>query len=141
MLETLAGPLPVADGLGVALQSLRRGLQAEQVALMTSAPGEALRCRAVATPPDAPGGPPSPEVLDTAAGVLGLARRDDVAGHRAGTDRRRQLAVAFAAPGCGAALVADPADGPLPAAAHALLEDAAPSLPPGPARAGGTGAD
>jgi signal transduction histidine kinase/ABC-type multidrug transport system ATPase subunit len=128
MLETLAGPLPVADGLSVALQSLRRGLQAEQVALVTSAPGEAPRCRAVATPPDAPGGAPAPAVLDTAAGVLGLARRDDVAVHRGGTDGRRQLAVTFAAPGCGAAVVADWPEGTLPADAKALLEDAAHSL-------------
>jgi signal transduction histidine kinase/ABC-type multidrug transport system ATPase subunit len=129
MLETLAGPLPVADGLSVALQSLRRGLQAAEVALVTRAPGEAPRCRAVAA---APGGPrpaaASAVVLDSAAGVLGLARRDDVAVHRGGADGRRQLAVTFAAPGCGAAVVADWPDGALPADAKALLEDAAHSL-------------
>src|SRR5713101_3861078 len=34
MLETLAGPTQVADGLGVALQLLRRGLEADEVALV-----------------------------------------------------------------------------------------------------------
>ena len=32
MLQTLAGPVPVADGLGTALQALRRGLAADEVA-------------------------------------------------------------------------------------------------------------
>ncbi len=35
VLETLAGPVPMSDGLAVALKSLRRGLQADQVALLT----------------------------------------------------------------------------------------------------------
>ncbi len=34
MLETLAGPVTVADGLTVALQSLRHGLRADEVALL-----------------------------------------------------------------------------------------------------------
>ena len=60
--------------------------------------------------------------------MLGLARHDDVAVHRGGADGRRRLAVTFAAPGCGAALVASWPDGALPADAKALLEDAAHSL-------------
>ena len=35
MLETLAGPVQVGEGLSIAVQSLRRGLQAEEVALIT----------------------------------------------------------------------------------------------------------
>ena len=130
MLETLAGPLPVADGLTMALQSLRLGLQAAEVALVTRAPGEeGLRCRAVATTASAlPVTGASPGLLDTAAGVLGVARRDDVAVHRGGADGRRRLAVTFAAPGCGAAVVAEWPDDALPADAKALLEDAANSL-------------
>ena len=49
MLETLAGPIPVAEGLVIAVQSLRRGLQADEVALLTQQ-GEALRWRAFAGP-------------------------------------------------------------------------------------------
>ncbi len=35
VLETLAGPVPMSDGLAVALKSLRRGLQADHVTLLT----------------------------------------------------------------------------------------------------------
>jgi signal transduction histidine kinase/ABC-type multidrug transport system ATPase subunit len=129
MLETLAGPLPVASGLTVALQALRHGLQAAEVALIVRAPGADLRCRAVATQAEGLAeAQVSPGLLDAAAGVLGLARRDDVAVNRGGADGRRRLAVTFAAPGCGAAVVADWAGGPPPADAKALLEDAAHSL-------------
>jgi signal transduction histidine kinase/ABC-type multidrug transport system ATPase subunit len=134
MLETLAGPLPVADGLGVALHSLRRGLVAAEVALVTQAPGEPPRCRAVAgasaalAPADV-----SAALLDTAAGALGRLRRDDVAtslGSTAGPGAAgpRLLTVTFAAPGSGAALVASWPGGAPPADATALLEDAAHSL-------------
>jgi signal transduction histidine kinase/ABC-type multidrug transport system ATPase subunit len=134
MLETLAGPLPVADGLGVALQSLRRGLQAAEVALVTQVPDEAPRCRAVAgdraaaVPADV-----SPALLDTAARALGLLRRDDVAtslgtAPSPGRPGLRLLTVTFAAPGRGAALVASWPASPPPADATALLEDAAHSL-------------
>src|SRR6202034_3444711 len=37
MLETLAGPVPVGEGLPIALQSLRHGLRANEVALLTGA--------------------------------------------------------------------------------------------------------
>jgi signal transduction histidine kinase/ABC-type multidrug transport system ATPase subunit len=129
MLETLAGPLPVADGLGVALQSLRRGLQAAEVALVTQALGALPRCRAVA------GGQAmladvSPGLLGAAAGALGRLRRDDVATSPAspGGAGLRLLTVTFAAPGSGAAVVASWPESPPPADATALLEDAAHSL-------------
>jgi signal transduction histidine kinase/ABC-type branched-subunit amino acid transport system ATPase component len=42
MLETLAGPVPVSEGLVIAVQSLRRGLRADEVALVGGEPsGEA----------------------------------------------------------------------------------------------------
>src|SRR5215470_9857450 len=50
MLETLAGPVQVSDGLVSAVQSLRHGLQAEEVALITRPPGEPARWRAYAGP-------------------------------------------------------------------------------------------
>src|SRR6202043_4109529 len=49
VLETLAGPIHVAKALTVALQALSRGLQADQVALLTRVPGSAPRCRAFVT--------------------------------------------------------------------------------------------
>src|SRR5487761_1304852 len=50
MLETLAGPIPVAEGLGIALQSLRRGLEADEVALVVRRPDAPPPCRPVAGP-------------------------------------------------------------------------------------------
>jgi signal transduction histidine kinase/ABC-type multidrug transport system ATPase subunit len=127
MLETLAGPVPVPDGLGAALQSLRRGLQADEVALVTRSRGEPSRCRAAA----AAGAPrlavPTPGLLATADSVLCSVRRDGVARHR--DDRRGQfLSVTFSAPGGPAALVAGWRAGRAPADATALLEDGAHSL-------------
>ena len=46
MLETLAGAVPVADGLGIALASLRRGLEADEVALIVRQPDGSAACRA-----------------------------------------------------------------------------------------------
>src|SRR5580700_8455157 len=43
MLETLAGPVPVGEGLSIAVQSLRRGLQAHEVALITQPAGRPPR--------------------------------------------------------------------------------------------------
>jgi signal transduction histidine kinase/ABC-type multidrug transport system ATPase subunit len=129
MLETLAGPLPVADALGVALQSLRHGLQAGEVALVTTAPGEPPRCRALAgRPGDRLPARPAPELMETAAAALGADRRDDIALERARADGGRLLTVTFAAPGSGAALIASWPGQTLPADAPALLEDAAHSL-------------
>ncbi len=48
MLQTLAGPVPVADGLGIALQALRRGLAADEVALLVGQPDGPPSCRASA---------------------------------------------------------------------------------------------
>jgi signal transduction histidine kinase len=50
MLENLAGPARVADGLVIAAQALRRGLQADEVALLTRPDGEGPRWRAFAGP-------------------------------------------------------------------------------------------
>jgi signal transduction histidine kinase/ABC-type multidrug transport system ATPase subunit len=127
MLETLAGPLRVAEGLGVALQALRHGLQAGEAALVTRMPGAAPRCRAAVTR-QGTGQDASAGLLETAASVLSVVRRDDVAMHRGGADGRRELAVTFAAPGCGAAVVACWSDRAPPPDAAALLEDAAHSL-------------
>ncbi len=47
VLETLAGPVPVADGLFAAVESLRRGLRADEVALLSQPPDAAPRWRCV----------------------------------------------------------------------------------------------
>ena len=53
MLETLAGPVPVANGLGIALASLRRGLEAHEVALVVRQPDGSATCRACSGRPAA----------------------------------------------------------------------------------------
>jgi signal transduction histidine kinase/ABC-type multidrug transport system ATPase subunit len=129
VLETLAGPIEVAKGLTVALHALSRGLQADQVALLTQVPRSAPRCRAFATAAggsaDAP--TPPPELLDAADRLLAIARRDDVAS-RLQVAGQQFLAVTFAAPAGPAALLAGWQSGPPTADATALMEDAAHSL-------------
>jgi signal transduction histidine kinase/ABC-type multidrug transport system ATPase subunit len=129
MLETLAGPIPVADGLGVALQALRRGLQADEVALVIQPPDGPLRCRAFS----ASGGERRPAAVTRAAlaaaeSALDSARSDGAATQRTGADGERLLSVTFTAPGGRTALLARWRSGPPSADATALLEDAAHSL-------------
>ena len=142
MLETLAGPLPVGESLGFALDSLCRGLQAQEVALVIQPPEGPVQCRAAADPASARRARPSqrtggrngplrsrpgcPAALLTIAGSLfGQPRTDDIAVR---VPDGMSLAVTFAAPGCGAALVARWHRDAPPADAINLLEDAARSL-------------
>jgi signal transduction histidine kinase len=151
MLETLAGPIPVAQGLGLALQSLRQGLQADEVALVTQRSGLPPYCRALASAeaarPRDPGSV-SAALLTGADQALAAGRKDGVARELAGGQGGRLLTVTFGAPGGPTALLArwqdaadwpdrarlpgglpDPGDTPGRAAdATALLEDAAHSL-------------
>src|SRR5215470_14738518 len=101
MLETLAGPIPVSEGLEVALRALRRGLQADEVALLSQQSGGTPRSRAHAGGRRA--GRPSPPVAGTAAQALAVAQHD---GRARSTDGDRRLAVTFPAPGGPAVLVA-----------------------------------
>ncbi len=130
MLETLAGPIPVAEGIVVAAASLRRGLQADEVVLLSQA-GQAMpRCRAFAGPAGAHAGADaaSPSLLRTAAQVVAGSGRDGVARQLPGADGERFLAVTFAAPAGLAALLASWRGGQPSEDATALIEDAAHSL-------------
>jgi signal transduction histidine kinase/ABC-type multidrug transport system ATPase subunit len=109
MLETLAGPIPVAEGLGLALQSLRQGLQADEVALLTLQDARAPLCRAlaVAAPANRRGaGRASVALHETADQVLAVERRDGVARQLRSAAGERFLAVTFGAPGGPTALLA-----------------------------------
>ena len=138
MLETLAGPTPVADGLRIALQLLRRGLEADEVALTVQQPGAPPACRAAASldGPASPvqagaqDGPPAAatQAAMQAAGAALARAGQDVSAQPSRDGDERLLAVAFPAPDGRAALVARWHDGPLPADSAALLEDAAHSL-------------
>jgi signal transduction histidine kinase/ABC-type multidrug transport system ATPase subunit len=132
MLETLAGPLPVSDSLGVALGSLCRGLQASEAALIVQPPAGKPECRAAVRYTGPRGSQQratrcGAEVLALADRLLGRARRDDVALRWRGANGERLLGVTFSAPSRGAALIASWQADP-PADAIALLEDGARSL-------------
>ena len=129
VLETLAGPIPVSEGIPLALQSLCRGLQADEVVLLTLQDGAEPRCRGSASA-DGPG--------DAAAETRGAALISsmaavDMASH--GTahsipadEGQLHLAVTFAAPGGPSVLVASWRSGPPTIEATVLVEDAAHSL-------------
>ncbi len=131
MLETLAGPLLVSESLEVALGALCRGLQADSAALVIQPPDGQASVRAAAFRPGSQreaGRARDPEVVEASVRLLGEGRADDVATWSAGSHGSQLLSVTFAAPGCGAALIASWSTGAQPADARALLEDAARSL-------------
>jgi signal transduction histidine kinase len=113
----------VPEALSVALRSLRRGLQADEVALLTQPPSGTPVSRAHASS-SRPGWLSRP-VQDTATGALAIAHHD---GKARSTDGQRQLTVTFPAPGGPAVLVASWGNRQATADAVALMEDAAHSL-------------
>ncbi|HXT88305.1 MAG TPA: ATP-binding cassette domain-containing protein [Trebonia sp.] len=157
MLQTLAGPVPTEAALRIALQSLRGGLGADEVALVASVDG-GLVCRGYSSTaadwldgPGRPAGtghmPADSETPDrrmpagTLAAVSAILDRADpdgvaIAGPpspgtlRAGgaTARGRHLSVTFAVPDGRGVLLANWRDGARTQDATALLEDAANSL-------------
>ena len=99
MLETLAGPVPVGEGLSIAVQSLRRGLQAHEVALITQPSGQPARWRAFAGPLGTDGSSASPPMRDIAETALDSTLPDGVARQLQSSRRHRVRAVAFVAAG------------------------------------------
>jgi signal transduction histidine kinase/ABC-type sulfate/molybdate transport systems ATPase subunit len=129
VLETLAGPVPVADGLATALNSLRHGLDSAEVALLIQQPDGPPACRACAGEDRRGGsGGVSRAVLDAGGSALAAAGRDGSAIESVGAAGARLVCVTFAAPGGRSALVAR-WDSVVPSAdVRELLEDAAHSL-------------
>ena len=126
MLETLAGPVQVADGLAIALQSLRRGLQAEEVVLVTMAPDGSYLWRGHA-------GPQRGDTQAMAEEALGKATTQDGVATQLHTSRRRRArAVTFTAAGGRTVLLASwrvlPTERTATKEETALMEDAAHSL-------------
>jgi signal transduction histidine kinase/ABC-type multidrug transport system ATPase subunit len=128
MLETLAGPVPVAEGLVIAVQSLRRGLQADEVALLSQPPGQPLRWRAFAGPLGADPAGASPVLHTAAEKALASAHRDGAATQLKSRRGRRIRAVAFEAPGGPTVLLASWRQSRATKEETALMEDAAHSL-------------
>jgi signal transduction histidine kinase/ABC-type multidrug transport system ATPase subunit len=125
MLQTLAGPLQVADGLPTALHALRRGLEAEEVVLAVGERGGPPECRAAASHHGQAAG--TAAALRAAEAVLGAAQDGvPVPGTDAGGEHL--LSVAFSAPGGRTALVARWHAALPPPDSAALLADAAHSL-------------
>jgi signal transduction histidine kinase/ABC-type branched-subunit amino acid transport system ATPase component len=128
MLETLAGPIPVARALAVAVAALRQGLQADQAVLLTQVPDSPPCCRAFVAAGGTHGDATAPPaLLDAAQRLLAIPRRDDVASPLQ-ADGQQLLAVTFAAPAGPTVLLAGWRGGPPTADATALMEDAAHSL-------------
>lgn len=133
VLETLAGPVPIEAGLGVALDALRRGLAADEVALLTSPPEEVPAGTDARAAPDlrllarAGGGPPSPDLAETACAAL--RNGDMTLSPHSHPDRPGWwVALEFPAPGGPAALVVSWAAGIGNPSYRPLIEDAANSL-------------
>jgi signal transduction histidine kinase len=128
MLETLAGPVPVGEGLSIAVQSLRRGLQAHEVALITQPAGQPARWRAFAGPLGTDGSSASPPMRDIAETALASTLPDGVAKQLQRSRRHRARAVAFVAAGGPTVLLASWRRVPPTKEETTLLEDAAHSL-------------
>ena len=119
VLQTLAGPVPVAEALHIVLHALRGGLDADEVALVTAAPDGIPAVRAYSGGASMP-----PETLLAALAALERGAPEGVA--MAGEDR--SLTVTFAAPDGQTILLASWRDGMSPDDATDLIEDAAHSL-------------
>ena len=128
MLETLAGPVPVGEGLSIAVQSLRLGLQAEEVALITQPAGQPARWRAFAGPLGTDGSSATPPMRDIAESALASTLPDGVARQLQSSRRHRVRAVAFVAAGGPTVLLASWRRVPPTKEETALMEDAAHSL-------------
>jgi len=124
VLETLAGPVLVSDGLVTAVQSLRRGLQAEEVALITQPDS----WRAYAGPRGTNPAEAGPSLKELAAAALDGTHPDGVARELRSSRRQRARAVVFTAAGGPTVLLASWRRVPPTKEETALLEDAANSL-------------
>jgi signal transduction histidine kinase/ABC-type multidrug transport system ATPase subunit len=137
VLETLAGPVPMSDGLAVALKALRRGLQADHVTLVTRklrgpAPDRFfsdgnVNATAPAGGQDPREGLPS-HVLALVAKALLAVPWDGRAKCVQDPGDSPSVAVTFPTVGGGAALLASWEAQFMPEGSSALMEDAAHSF-------------
>ncbi|MHB1534760.1 MAG: ATP-binding cassette domain-containing protein, partial [Acidimicrobiales bacterium] len=97
VLETLAGPVPLAAGLVLALQALRRGLDADEVALVSRDEAGEVTCRGSVDSRGEQAAVSDP-LFGLAAAVLEGHRRDGRAWAREAPDCGSHLAVTFPAP-------------------------------------------
>jgi signal transduction histidine kinase/ABC-type multidrug transport system ATPase subunit len=127
VLETLAGPVPLSEGLEVVLHSLCQGLQANEVGLLSADRSGAAQSW-TAVDAAATQLPPAPKMLEVARELLADARHDGRA-HRIDIPAGGcYIAVTFAAPRGASALLAQWDQSIAAVDGTALLEDAANSL-------------
>jgi signal transduction histidine kinase/ABC-type multidrug transport system ATPase subunit len=134
VLQTLAGAVPIADVLVTALDALRSGLGADEVALVTLADAEGSRPRTVTRAYCGSDDTIPPETLAAATSVLARDGLDGVALSGMAVTANRVLSVTLTAPQGRTVLLASwlgpPSVAPSPAedSAMALVEDAAHSF-------------
>jgi signal transduction histidine kinase/ABC-type multidrug transport system ATPase subunit len=127
MLETLAGPVTVADGLLIALHSLCRGLECDEVALVTRGDAGDPVWRACAGPDATELPHPSQELAVAAERALAEGRDGTARAAGCGAGQR-MLIVPFDAPAGPTALLARWESQVITEQETALLENAAHSL-------------
>ncbi|MGB9111703.1 MAG: ATP-binding cassette domain-containing protein [Acidimicrobiales bacterium] len=128
VLETLAGPEPVSSGLLSALQSLRRGLRADEVELWAKSDDAPARCVALVDANDRAHTNPIGRESAGAERVLGEFTHPVSPQAVAGEDAGQVVATTFDAPGGRFALWSRWGGLEPPEDAVALLEDAAHSV-------------
>jgi ABC-type multidrug transport system ATPase subunit/signal transduction histidine kinase len=129
ILQTLAGAVPVAAGLSVALEALQRSLEADEAALVTAAADGSLAIRAYSGAGGLTGGGEAAvpaATIAAARAALDGGGPDGVATGVTGAGRFQW--VTFAAPAGRTVLLSSWADGERRDEATDLLEDAAHSL-------------
>lgn len=128
MLETLAGAGALDQGLAAAVQSLLRGLEADEVALLVAPDLGHTSWRAYAGPAGSDPERASATVYEVAERALSFAPYDGTARDFGRVGSATVLAVPFLAPGAPAVLVVSWAEPRATEADRALIEDAAHSL-------------
>jgi len=128
MLETLAGPVTVTEGLVIALHSLRRGLRADEVVLLSRHRGSDIAWRGYAGPLGSEPAMMSPQLRAAAQVAIIDARRDGCARGVIGNPPAQMLAVPFVAPAGPTVLLAHWDEVRVTEEETALIENAAHSL-------------
>jgi signal transduction histidine kinase/ABC-type multidrug transport system ATPase subunit len=128
MLETLAGPVPVDEGLAAALASLMRGLGADEVGLLTWTDPDTIVWRAQVGSAGAPPAVVAADLCRRLAPAAGTEAADGNACELRDEDGQPVLAVPFQAPGATAVLFARWRARTVTTEETALIEDAAHSL-------------
>jgi signal transduction histidine kinase/ABC-type sulfate/molybdate transport systems ATPase subunit len=128
MLQTLAGPVTIVDGLPLALQSLRRGLRANEVALLTGRAGEDACWRAYAGPLGTDSSVASSELREASLDALADPDRDGSAREIGASTSARILAAPFHGPAGPTTLIATWSELRVTEEESALIADAAHSL-------------